>query len=296
MKAITDFPVVNGAVSRSQSPFEVRTIISMQDEEEDLNDDAHNHNRFQIIWVIKSAGSCAITRESWDIDNNSIFCIRPGQMPRFRYKEDTEGFVISFTETFLNVGELEFDLTCQNNLFQLFSRTNGIKIDNEMIAEMREIVIKMMKENSSMYLFKTEIIKRYLKIFLIYLTRHFNTDLRLVTQSRNMEIVQRFKQLLERNFKEKKMVTDYASEICVTPNYLNEIIKKMTGYSAGHQIRQRVVLEAKRMALYSDVSMKEIAYELGFLDPCHFSKFFKGFTGVNFSDFKKEKMALALAV
>ncbi len=86
------------------------------------------------------------------------------------------------------------------------------------------------------------------------------------------------------------------SILFVTPNYLNEIIKKITGYSAGYHIRQRITLEAKRMALYSDNSMKEIAYNLGFLDCAHFSKFFKTITGSNFTEFKKEKLTIAVAV
>jgi AraC-like DNA-binding protein len=94
-------------------------------------------------------------------------------------------------------------------------------------------------------------------------------------------------ELLDKNFKEKKMVTEYADMLMVSPTYLNRVVKKNTGFSAGHQIRQRLVLEAKRMGRFSGAGMKEIAYNLGFLDPAHFSRFFKAFAGLNFSDFKR---------
>jgi AraC family transcriptional activator of pobA len=272
----------------------VQRIRDINQEAEYPCEQAHSHDYFEIIWVVRGTGTHWVDMQKWDIDDNRIFCIKPGQMHNFIPGDNTEGFVISFTESFLNLGELEFDLTCQTNLFQLFLKTNGIKIRNDVQADMNEIILKMMKENDNVYLFKTEIIKRYLRIFLIYLSRQFDQNLQAVIQSRNMEIVQNFMKLLEKNFKTRKMVTEYAGDLCVTPNYLNEIIKKMTGYSAGHQIRQRVVLEAKRMALYSDISMKEIAYELGFLDSGHFSKFFKAVTGKNFSDFKKQKVAFSL--
>ena len=84
------------------------------------------------------------------------------------------------------------------------------------------------------------------------------------------------------------MVADYACQLFITPNYLNEIVKKTTDYSAGYHIRQRIALEAKRQAMYSPLSIKEVAYYLGFTDTAHFSKFFKNTTGKNFSDFKKE--------
>ena len=97
---------------------------------------------------------------------------------------------------------------------------------------------------------------------------------------------------LDKNFKEKKMVAEYAKQLLVTPNYLNRVVKKITGFSAGHQIRERVVLEAKRMSRYSDAGMKEIAYDLGFLDSAHFSRFFKTFGGTNFSEFKRGALVL----
>ncbi|MCW3111245.1 MAG: helix-turn-helix protein, partial [Segetibacter sp.] len=71
-----------------------------------------------------------------------------------------------------------------------------------------------------------------------------------------------------------------------------EIVKKTSGTPASDHIKHRIVLEAKRHAAYSDVSMKEIAYSLGFDDVAHFSKYFKNATGINFTDFKKDLSSL----
>jgi AraC-like DNA-binding protein len=68
---------------------------------------------------------------------------------------------------------------------------------------------------------------------------------------------------------------------------LNRIVKKLSGFPVSYHIQQQIVLEAKRLAHYSDRSMKEIAYMLGFEDLAHFSKFFKNNSGMNFSNFKK---------
>ena len=153
----------------------------------------------------------------------------------------------------------------------------------------------MQKEYNNSQLFSIEILRRYLKIFLLTLTRHFEDHFQVIHQTRNMELVQQFMSLLDKRFKTQKMVAAYARDLYVTPNYLNEIIKKTTGFPAGYHIRQRVVLEAKRLAQYSNMCMKEIAYTLDFADSAHFSKFFKTVTGSNFSDFKKEKLTLAMA-
>jgi AraC family transcriptional activator of pobA len=256
----------------------------------------HMHECFEIIWVIKGSGKHFIDADQHLIQSNQVFCIKPGQMHHFCPVNEVKGFSFFFTETFIQTGELEFDVNCQTDFFQLFSKFNGAVINPDISAELNEIVEKMQNEISNLYLFKNEILKRYLKIFLIYITRQFEGSLQTVVQTRNDQLVHSFKVLLDKHFKEEKMVADYSGKLFVTSNYLNEIIKKNTGYSASYHIRERIVLEAKRLALYSSLSMKEIAYELGFLDTAHFSKLFKMTTGQNFSQFKKEKIAFAIAV
>jgi YesN/AraC family two-component response regulator len=208
--------------------------------------------------------------------------------------DDAEGFILSFKDSFVNLGAHEFDLACQASLLQLFSQLQVLFVQEEMVTDMMEIMIKMIKEFENEYSFKAQLLRRYFKIFLIYVSRQFEKRQETTHLSRETELTKSFMELLEKNFKEKKMVADYAAELYITPNYLNGIVKKNTGFSAGHHIRQRVVLEAKRMCRFSDAGMKEIAYNLGFVDSSHFSKFFKAVSGMNFSDFKKEGFSYSL--
>ena len=197
------------------------------------------------------------------------------------------GFILTFKDSFVNLGAHEFDLTCQCNLFQLFSHLQVLTVLKEMVADMMEIMIKMIKEFKNEYSFKAQILRRYFKIFLTYLTRGSDEGVSTAKPTRETELIQSFMESLDANFKERKMVAEYAEQLAVTPNYLNKVVKKHTRFSAGHHIRQRIVLEAKRMGRFTRPGMKEIAYSLGFLDPSHFSRFFKTFTGTNFSSFKR---------
>lgn len=255
---------------------------------------AHCHNYFEIIWVWNGGGSILIDLQSWPLKSNEIYCIKPGQVHILHPENETKGFVFSIQESFLAMGEHEFDLTCHTSLLLLLSNGHPISIEEEMADDMKELVARMEKELANSYVFRTQLLRRYFKIYLIYLTRRFEEVLQTSQPSRNTVLVQQFMELLEKNYKEKKMVSAYASQLSVTPNYLNEIIKKNTGFSAGHHIRQRVVLEAKRLAAYSNRSMKEIAYFLGFSDSAHFSKFFRLVTGFNFSDFKRKQLVISV--
>jgi len=122
---------------------------------------------------------------------------------------------------------------------------------------------------------------------LIYVARHFHPVSQPMATPVEVPIVQRFVLAIEREFRAKRFVSEYAELLVVTPNYLDEVVKRSIGDSAGRHIRQRVALDAKRMAVYANLSMKEIAYELGFPDPSYLSRFFRPVIGINFPDFKK---------
>jgi AraC-like DNA-binding protein len=100
-------------------------------------------------------------------------------------------------------------------------------------------------------------------------------------------MVQRFKNLVETRYQQWHQVRDYAGALNVSPNYLNEVIKSNIGVSAKDFIQNRLLLEAKRMAVFTGKSIKETAYDLGFEDPSYFSKFFRAGTGQSIIEFKR---------
>ncbi|MBO9727104.1 MAG: helix-turn-helix domain-containing protein [Chitinophaga sp.] len=249
----------------------------------------------RIFWITK----CEFREnEGNTVDSKKNFLICFGNSNDYPFKVDlpAEGFFISFTKDFLNIGELELDLTCLSDFPHLFSSASVFIIDDGSAEDINDVVNRMHKEYNSCFTLKTAILRRYFKIFLIYLSRHLELHCKPVQQTRNMELVKQFMQAIEQNYQDKRMVADYADLLFVTANYLNEVVKKVTGYPAGHHIRSRVVVEAKRMATSTNSSMKEIAYRLGFNDSAHFSKFFKSTSGDNFSEFKKQGMKASLNI
>ena len=274
--------------------FKIHTINYLVQAEDDTIAGPHSHNYYEMIWVTGGSGLLHADMQKYTLENNMLYCVKPGQVHWLQMSKDLDGYILSFPDSFLKLADQEFDSICPMKLCQLFSERVVVEIQKEATPEIREIVIKMANEFNNEYSFRTQILLRYFKIFLIYLIRHLENGLSFVKQTREIELAKSFMELLDKHFKEKKMVADYASMLLVTPNYLNGIVKKNTGFSAGHLIRQRVVLEAKRMGRYSDAGMKEIAYNLGFADSGHFSKFFKAVSGMNFTDFKKEGLLISL--
>lgn len=274
--------------TENKLPFEIHTLEWIEKNRWPQNAAPHRHNHFEIIWVQQGSGIHLIDLEKYEIGDNNIYCITPGQVHLFKANEGSHGYLISFSTEFLCLAEDNFDLLFNTGLFYTFSQTPVIHLTKAMKDEMDEIAEKMMKEFDNYFLLRAEILRGFLKIFLIYLTRQFEKSSQHADQSRNTGLVKKFIALLDKNFTSKKMVADYANELCVTPNYLNEIVKKITGFPASEHIKNRIILEAKRQASYTHASMKEIAYNLGFNDTSHFSKFFKNACGINFTNFKNE--------
>lgn len=269
-------------------PFEIHTMEWIDQNRWEQNSIPHRHNYFVIIWVKNGGGEHLIDLEKFELKDNTIFCVTPGQVHLMNIKGPANGYVISFTAEFMGLEEENFSLLFKTGLFHTFSHSPALDVNEELAAEMDDLAGRMMKEFANYFLLRSEILRGFLKIFLVYLTRQVDKMIHTEAPSKTTDMLKKFFSLLEKNYVTKRMVTDYASEMIITPNYLNEVVKKSTGFPASHHIQQRIILEAKRKAVYSNLSMKEIAYELGFDDIAHFSKFFKNASGQSFTDFKKD--------
>lgn len=101
-------------------------------------------------------------------------------------------------------------------------------------------------------------------------------------------ITKAFKEALERSFIVNKQPSHYAQSLNISTAYLNECIKAATGFSVSYHIRQRVILEAKRLLYHSGKSVKEIANDLGYDDYPYFSKLFSNTAGMSALSFRNK--------
>jgi AraC family transcriptional activator of pobA len=98
-----------------------------------------------------------------------------------------------------------------------------------------------------------------------------------------------FQSLVEKHYKEKWAVADYAKQMLITEKRLNVLCQTFKGTSAFEVIQGCVMLEAQRLLIYTKASIVEITYELGFNDPAYFCRFFKKSSGLTPKLFKKSK-------
>jgi AraC family transcriptional activator of pobA len=99
--------------------------------------------------------------------------------------------------------------------------------------------------------------------------------------------VDALRRLLEEHFRRERHIAFYAGALAMTPDRLNDHVKRATGVTAGHLIRQRVLTEAKRQLVFTNQPIQEIAYDLAFSDPSHFARFFRKQTGLTPQSFRE---------
>lgn len=136
--------------------------------------------------------------------------------------------------------------------------------------------------------FQGEMLRTLLKRVIIKMTRMAKLQSESYQRfpDERMDIVRKFSLLLEENFKEEHKVSFYAAVLNKSPKTLSNVFALLKQPAPSALIRDRLVLEAKRYLHYTEKSAKEIAYELGFENPAHFSRFFKQYGGTNISEFK----------
>jgi AraC-like DNA-binding protein len=196
--------------------------------------------------------------------------------------------LIRFNRAFYCIADHDSEVGCKGILFFGASQFPKIGIPNEELEKF-EILWKMFAiEMTSKDDLQNDMLQMMLKRLLILCTRIYKEQTELTNfDKKQLDIVREYNYLVESHFKTKHQVADYAEMLNKSPKTLSNLFKKYNEKSPLQIIQNRTILEARRLLRYSDKSIKEIAYEIGYEDIQSFSRFFKKSEGVSPSDFKK---------
>jgi AraC family transcriptional activator of pobA len=219
----------------------------------------------------------------------SLYFSSPGQLALAAVPRQAEGYVLRFTEEFVGLVGEEPDLLLFN-LFHRMGAADSLAVPTEQATELAFLLTSLQRQAHDQAPLCQALLRAYLRTLLLYCLRLRQQQLGS-GQAPEPNLFQRFRRLLEQHYRTQKSVAEYADHLHVTANHLSTAIRKETGQPASQHIRQRIVLEAQRLASLGDVPLKEVAYQLGFDDVSHFSKVFKRATGVTFSRFKAQAWA-----
>jgi AraC family transcriptional regulator, transcriptional activator of pobA len=241
------------------------------------------HEFYNILWTTSGTGTHYIDFKGYPIQQNTIYCIAPGQAHLWDAREEIFGHSLIFTEDCLLLDATNPFIKEELALCNALDRSPTISLSSVQAAQLQPIIDLLWQEYNSLELGCEAAVRSLLQVFLLRLQRYSNatnparlpTADQRSTNGANRQLTDRFRQLLERHFLEYQTVQAYAESLGVTANYLSESVKATTGLPAGTVMRQRSLLEAKRLLVYTDRSVQQIANLLNFPDPSYFGRFFK---------------------
>ncbi len=265
--------------------FEVSSLKS-ENKGEQVKIAAHRHDYYHILYIKNGFGEHSIDFKTYKIKPNSLFFVSPGQVHALEVSGDVEGFVITFDPEFYLLNN-----TLQKLLdYPFFHSLNNspaiyLTDKNDKIVQ---AILEINEEYNSLDSQKGDLLRSLLEVLLIRTSRVYhgggeNTPDHLTYQLRKLEA------LIDSRFKELKLLDDYANLMHLSPKHLNSLCKKGLNKTVTNLIHERTLLEAKRLLLFTDNSVSEIAYELGFMDKSYFMRFFKKHMGFTTEAYRKSE-------
>lgn len=190
-----------------------------------------------------------------------------------------------FNREFYCIIDHDAEVGCVGFLFYGIRHPMFIKLSDEEAQDMSDLERIFSNELMVRDNFQGEMLRTLLKRVIIKATRiaKLQNDGYRQFRDEKMDIIRKFALLLEENFKNEHKVSFYAAMLNKSPKTLSNVFALLKQSPPSALIRERLVIEAKRYLHYTEKSAKEIAYELGFESPAHFSRFFKQYAGTNIS-------------
>ena len=239
----------------------------------------HTHpGHHQILILDKGGGTIEIEGEDWDLSPNSLIVVPALTVHGFRFKRDTNGYVITVASSFLRSIFREDPELLSGFLkpARFLQRQLGEEID------LRKLFVSLQREFVWAAPGRGASIKAYLQLIAVAIGRlHGRHGQPQVLGSREVDVVIRFRELVEDVYRNHPPLESLARKLGVTTARLNSCCRTVTGKSSLSLINDRVLTEAKRKLLYSEETVAEIGTSLGFLDPGYFNRFFTRGVGLS---------------
>jgi len=244
---------------------------------------------FYHITLVLNGNNAEITIDEQHntVQNNFLYFLSTEHIFSWQRDLNIKGFTIFFKPSFLNfyTGNFEKDFS----FFDL-ADSNIIALTPSIIEEVLEDFEKLYKEYRNPNAYREQILQT-LVLALLYKFKGIQEEFSIldVLPSKKQTLVFRFKNLVNNLFITYKQVGDYADKLYISANTLNKIVKDLTGKTAKEVINEKVILESKKMLLYTSNDISEIAFTIGFEEPTHFIRFFKTHTQQTPKEYRIQK-------
>jgi len=244
---------------------------------------------FYFLALLINTGKVEVSHGEQTVSDPDSYLVfhSPNLVYSFSHNNSLEGYVIYFKSACFSFFKPDFHKT-----FRLFDvlHANLFQFDHptfQRLAPHFEAVFTAYEGSGK----ERHMEARAKLLGLLYYLEEFAAEKKKETRppTTQQTLLQKYIQLVNSHYIDKRTVQEYADLLSVTSNYLSQSVKQASGRNAHSYITDRLASEARSLIRYTDLEITQIAYQLNFSDPANFGKFFKKQTGVSPSEFRKGK-------
>lgn len=264
--------------------FKIRSLSEFT-LDQDMVQNVHRHSYYFLMFIDKGSGEHHIDFKLHKIENHLVFLLKPGQVHSVFLKKGTTGTILQFEKDFYNPA----NNVLSQSLRRLFN-ANKLKMEETDFQRIKAQLDEIFSEAKSKRENFHHIIKSYIDIILYELVREYKAK-RDYTEPKSLydlNQLEEFIDLVEQKAWDLKQVAEYADALNLTSYQLNKITKTMLGKTPSEVINDHIILESKRQLLATSNQVKEIAFDLGYLDVSYYIRFFKKQTGFTPEQFREQ--------
>ncbi|MNJ85983.1 HTH-type transcriptional activator Btr [compost metagenome] len=276
---------------------ELKTLGLIPVDEKSVNQiNSETYKQYIKVLFLSEGYRLQIDLHEYTVNQPSLFFVTPNQYLRLNETGIDGAYFIFYNRDFYCIQIHDNEVACDGLLFNNIHNMPMVMLDEEEAPFFTYIFKQMadefgLKDNSL-----EEMIRTYLKQLFIKSARLWkiqNLDKELVQQNNDLEFFRKFTLLVEEHYKQKHTVADYADLLFIAPKTITHKLKRLHLPQPNDIIKNRIVLEAKRLLVHTSMSAKEIGYELGYHDPAYFSRLFVQKTGETPSSFRTKFLVKA---
>jgi len=248
----------------------------------------HRHDHYCCFFLEEGTIDFNIDFHPVQVNANSLLVSYPGQVHQFISFEKCKGWVLSFDAKMVDDNVRMIIEKSFANVALLALQSEG----TDWFKKIFELIYAVVNTDNTAA-FNAQLRKSLLDSFL-YQACYFYQSQEITRNqkhtSRNIDITKKFCQLLQKHFKTIKKPSEYAEKMNFSVSYLNDTVKSVTGFTLTYLIQQEIFSEAQRLLFYSELSVKEISYTLGFEDDKYFIRLFGKTMGTSPASFRRNRV------
>ncbi|MBK8806011.1 MAG: helix-turn-helix domain-containing protein [Bacteroidales bacterium] len=241
----------------------------------------HTDDHFGFFFLQEGTATIQIDFKEIELNNSTVFCILPGQVHSTIRFSNIKGWALIVDA-----------LLVKNEYKEIFNKLHFLSISPLLSQEESDDLLHCISLVNKKYASNNELISQsvlhdLVSSYIGMIAEICQKGFPVIRSNRYMEITSQFKTSLSANYQTMKRPNQYASEINISPGYLNEAVKNTTGLSVQDFIQNEIILQAKRLLYYTDLTIKEISINLGYEDWAYFTRLFTKSTNITPSEFRK---------